>query len=77
MFSILISEFLRIFFYFFHAFFFIKNKVCLPIDRLNIEDVFVKSLSNQIMINKYMFCRTLKCRLFVYFVIFHAFVSIC
>ena len=30
------------FFYFFHAKFLQKNKVCLPIDRLNIEDVFVK-----------------------------------
>ena len=36
-------KFLRILlFYFFHVFFFIKNKVCLPIDCLNIEDVFVK-----------------------------------
>ena len=30
------------FFLLFHANFFIKIKVCLPIDRLNIEDVFVK-----------------------------------
>ena len=30
------------FFYFFSSNIFIKNKVCLPIDRLNIEDVFVK-----------------------------------
>ena len=36
-------KFLRIFFYFFFMHFFsIKDKVCLPIDRLNIEDVFVK-----------------------------------
>ena len=41
-FSILILEFLRIFLSFFHAIFFYKNKVCLPIDRLKIEDVFVK-----------------------------------
>ena len=33
---------LRIFFFTFFMYFFIKNKVCLPIDRLNIEDVFVK-----------------------------------
>ena len=30
------------FFTFFMQFFYKKNKICLPIDRLNIEDVFVK-----------------------------------
>ena len=30
------------FFLLFHANFLLKNKVCLPIDRLNIEDVLVK-----------------------------------
>ena len=43
LFSILILNFKDFFFFtFFMQIFYKKNKACLPIDRLNIEDVFVK-----------------------------------